>query len=136
MRIRSRLPLVVGSIVFLGLIVAVVVGRGGSGPTTATGALGTTSALTTPGKTTVVWFSATWCQICKTMRPYIVSTIEQHADTLVLSEHDVDREPALVQRYAVRGMPTFVLLDDQGKILSRRVGYMSPAAFESFVTGG
>lgn len=108
--------------------------HGNTTPTTSGSSAVTTASLTTPGKQTVVWFSATWCNICRQMRPFIAPTVARHADTLVLSEYDVDRESNLAQQYGVRGTPTFVLLDDAGRELSRRAGYMSEAEFERFIT--
>ncbi|MBI4090080.1 MAG: thioredoxin family protein [Candidatus Kerfeldbacteria bacterium] len=92
-----------------------------------------TASLVNPGKKTVLWFSATWCQICKSMSPYVQKVVEQHADQVVITERDVDREPGLARQYAVRGTPTFVLLDENGKTISTRVGYLSESQFESFI---
>lgn len=93
-----------------------------------------TASLANPGKKTVLWFSATWCQICKSMSPYVQKVVERHADQVVITERDVDREPALARQYAVRGMPTFVLLDENGRTITTRIGYMSESQFESFIT--
>lgn len=95
-----------------------------------------TASLANPGKKTVLWFSATWCEICKSMSPYIQNVIERHADQVLITERDVDREPALVRQYAVRGTPTFVLLDENGRTIATRVGHLSESQFESFITQG
>lgn len=95
-----------------------------------------TADLTNPGKRTVLWFSATWCEICRTMAPYVQDVVERHADQIVITERDVDREPALARQYAVRGTPTFVLLDENGRTVTTRVGHMSEVQFETFITQG
>lgn len=95
-----------------------------------------TASLTNPGKQTVLWFSATWCEICKSMSPYVQNVVERHADQVVITERDVDREPALARQYAVRGTPTFVLLDENGRTIATRVGHLSESQFESFITQG
>lgn len=95
-----------------------------------------TANLANPGKRTVLWFSATWCEICKSMSPYVQAVVERHVDQVVITERDVDREPGLARQYAVRGTPTFVLLDENGQTITTRVGYLSESQFESFITQG
>ncbi|MBI3956420.1 MAG: thioredoxin family protein [Candidatus Kerfeldbacteria bacterium] len=144
---------VIGFILGVGALIWVLTALGGKGPDAAPSGtsqngreVGTaiylrpspvvTSSLSTPGKKTVLWFSATWCEICKSMSPYVQAVVERHADTVVITERDVDREPGLARQYAVRGTPTFVLLDENGQTIMTRVGYLSESQFESFITQG
>ncbi|MBI3115576.1 MAG: thioredoxin family protein [Candidatus Kerfeldbacteria bacterium] len=145
---------VIGVIVVTGLLVwgLAALGGRGSGPATTgsnhaagqnSGAAiylkpspAVTASLSNPGKKTVLWFSATWCTICKSMSPYVQNVVERHADQVVITERDVDREPALARQYAVRGTPTFVLLDESGQTMTTRVGHLSESQFESFITQG
>lgn len=151
-RSSSRLW-IVGSILGIGLLIwgLAALGNRSAGNTAAGSKHGTkgsgtaiyltsspavTTNLINPGKKTILWFSATWCEICERMSPYVQSVVERHADRVVITERDVDREPALARQYAVRGTPTFVLLDESGKAVSTRVGYLSETQFESFITQG
>ena len=68
------------------------------------------------------------------MSPYVQKVVERHADQVVITERDVDREPGLVRQYAVRGTPTFVILDEHGQLVDERSGYQSESQFENFVT--
>ncbi|MBI4415224.1 MAG: thioredoxin family protein [Candidatus Kerfeldbacteria bacterium] len=134
---------VIGFIIVTGLLIwglAALGGRGVSSPPAGSGdgagpnsgaaiylkpSPAVTARLANPGKKTVLWFSATWCSICKSMSPYVQQVVERHADQVVITERDVDREPELARQYAVRGTPMFVLLDEKGKTISTRVGHLS-----------
>jgi thiol-disulfide isomerase/thioredoxin len=66
-------------------------------------------------------FSATWCPPCQRMVP-IVDRLRQQG--YPIRKVDFDREKALVQRYGVQDLPTFVLIV-RGKEQQRVVGSMS-----------
>ena len=40
----------------------------------------------------------------------------------VVENKDIDAEPGLASDYAVRGVPTMIIVDDEGKEQSRLVG--------------
>ncbi len=71
-----------------------------------------------PGELTLVWFSATWCEICKVMRPFISNVVAEFPN-VHLEEHDVDRESQLAKQHFVRGTPTFVFVNSEGKEILR-----------------
>lgn len=71
------------------------------------------------GRPTLVWFSGTWCDVCHKMEPYANATFKQFEDRLVFVEKSVDHDRPAASRYGVRGTPTFVLLDAQGKDVAR-----------------
>jgi thioredoxin-like negative regulator of GroEL len=46
---------------------------------------------------------------------------------------DIDKEPELVKKYNVRGVPTLVLLDDEGVWKDQCVGNMSSDRLREFL---
>ena len=69
-------------------------------------------------------FSATWCGPCRQMRPEIARLKEQG---LRIKEIDIDQSPALVARYQITGVPAFLFVDAQGRVLERTEGAQSGA---------
>jgi len=47
---------------------------------------------------------------------------------------DVDIDPDTTAKYNIRGIPTLVLLDDDGKELGRKVGEMQEDTLRAFVS--
>lgn len=81
--------------------------------------LPTADAPRQDGRPTLVWFSGTWCDICHRMEPYANTTFKQFEGRLAFVEKSVDHDRAAANRYGVRGTPTFVLLDAQGRDVAR-----------------
>ena len=71
----------------------------------------------------ILKFSATWCRPCKKL----TETLDQMVLPYVIETKDVDKEPGLASDYSVRSVPTMILVDDEGKELSRLVGPRSKA---------
>jgi thioredoxin len=70
----------------------------------------------------VVDFWASWCKPCKTMAPVFAdfSTKPEFANIAFLKV-EADPNPAVLQAYGVRSLPTFVLFNN-GKEFTRVVG--------------
>lgn len=78
---------------------------------------------------TLLDFHAEWCGPCKQMRP----AIEQLADAgLPIKAIDVDKSPKLAERYSVQSVPTFIVIDSNGKELDRTAGAQPAADLERF----
>ncbi|MGE0538881.1 MAG: thioredoxin domain-containing protein [Dehalococcoidia bacterium] len=97
-------------------------------------ALPTAAAPRADGKMTLVWFSGTWCEVCETMEPYVHQTAVGYRDQEVLIEKSVDHARDDARRFAVRGTPTFVVLDPAGRELTR-FHYQSASAFPAVMAG-
>jgi thioredoxin 1 len=69
----------------------------------------------------VLKFSADWCNPCQTL----AKTLESMDLNVEIESVDIDAEPSRVAKFGIRGVPTMVLVDDNGKELSRSVGVMS-----------
>ena len=92
-----------------------------------------------------------WCPFCIQMEKdvFTKSQFTEYADkNVVLLRLDFpqghqlpaklqDQNNTLQEKYGVEGMPTFILIDESGKVLASHVGYLDggPAAFIDFLQG-
>src|SRR5207247_3548121 len=82
-----------------------------------------TSGTTVP---VLVDFYADWCAPCKIMAPLLDDVARRRMGQLLVLKLDTDRNPAIQQRFGVRGIPTLILFRG-GKEVDRRVGASSAA---------
>lgn len=68
---------------------------------------------------TLLKFSASWCSSCPVLSKTL-KTIDLGSINLV--EVDIDKEPATVNAYNIRALPTLVLLDETGEEVKRCTG--------------
>jgi len=66
----------------------------------------------------ILKFSADWCRPCAKLGV----TLHQMVLPYSMQNIDIDEEPGLSSEYSVRSVPTMILVDDEGKELSRLVG--------------
>jgi thioredoxin 1 len=78
----------------------------------------------------ILKFSADWCRPCKKL----TETLDQMVLPYVVENKDIDAEPGLASDYAVRGVPTMIIVDDEGKELSRLVGPRTKADIMEWVS--
>lgn len=79
----------------------------------------------------LVDFWATWCGPCRMVSPALEQLAGERSGELKLVKVDVDRAPLLSQRYAVRAVPTLLLLRE-GKLLGRQSGAMPIGALRAW----
>ena len=79
---------------------------------------------------TLVDFHATWCGPCKMMSPVLEQLKKAYGDKVRILKIDVDKNPAIADRFKVRGVPTFVLFK-AGKLLWRESGAFPLATLEA-----
>ena len=65
-------------------------------------------------------FQAEWCGPCKQMRPQIEALVRGRYPVRPI---DVDEHPELAEQFKITGVPTFVIVDAEGREIARRVGY-------------
>lgn len=77
-------------------------------------------------------FQATWCQPCK-----MLSRIMQDASdkiTIPVEEIDIDQNMDMAVQFQVRGVPTLVVVDDEGKEVKRVSGMMTEDKLMEFLS--
>ena len=67
-------------------------------------------------------FHATWCQPCKMLSRVIEDASEKI--TIPMEEIDIDQNRDLAIQYGIRGVPTLVIVDEEGKEVSRKSGML------------
>ncbi len=77
----------------------------------------------------IVDFYADWCGPCKMLSPVLEQIATDHVDVKI-TKVNVDEEPALAERYRVRGIPYVAMFRD-GKLAEQVVGYRPKAALEA-----
>jgi thioredoxin len=80
----------------------------------------------------VVGFWAEWCVPCHMAAPALESAEQQHAGRLRFGLVNYDESPRLVERYAVQGLPTILVLKG-GQPAERRVGLMGRSALQDLL---
>ena len=78
----------------------------------------------------ILKFSADWCRPCKKL----TETLDQMVLPYVVENKDIDKEPDMASGYAVRGVPTMILVDEEGKEQSRLVGPRTKADIMEWVS--
>lgn len=108
------------------------------------------------GQPVLINFWATWCPPCRREMPDIVKAATTHPQLIVLAvnvqeEHELvqafaetfqmdipvvrDPEGTVRDIYEIRGMPTSVFIDKNGKIATVWTGFLTPELIDKFVTG-
>jgi thioredoxin-like negative regulator of GroEL len=80
---------------------------------------------------TLYKFYASWCKPCKALGEVMSKVTHDIPVVDVDIEHD--RKAALV--YAVRSVPTLILVDENGGIIRRGLGVMTEEQFKQFIEG-
>ena len=78
------------------------------------------------GKPVMVDFYATWCPPCKMLdaQTYTDAGVIEKSKEWVMVRIDVDQNKALSQQYGIQSIPTIVLIDPNGKEMSRTSGFV------------
>ncbi|MCS6872244.1 MAG: thioredoxin domain-containing protein [Anaerolineae bacterium] len=92
---------------------AMILGTFESRPTATPGI----SDIVLNGKPHYIRFTATWCQPCRQMRPFVQAMQEKYRDRVNFWDVDVDNRASrnLMRRYNVQFIPYTVLLDSRGR---------------------
>lgn len=78
-------------------------------------------------------FYAEWCGPCKMLSKIMDGAAEQI--TTPIENIDIDKDMDTAVKYGVRGVPTMVLVDDEGNEIRRKVGMMQEQELITFLKG-
>jgi thioredoxin 1 len=76
-------------------------------------------------------FEAAWCGPCK-MQTSVIKSLGNKI-TIPIEVIDVDENLAMGKIYAVRSVPTLILLDDSGEEIKRNVGALKEKDLLEFI---
>ncbi len=91
--------------------------------------------IPTPGMVTMLDLGAHKCIPCKMMAPIITELQKEYAGRASIIFIDVWEHQDQTQRFGIRGIPTQIFYDKEGKEISRHMGFLDKksivATFES-----
>ena len=65
-----------------------------------------------------LYFSAPWCGPCRQLGP----TMDQVALNYPVRKINIDENPLLAQQFKIKNIPTVLVIDDDGDVLSSKTG--------------
>ena len=80
----------------------------------------------------MVDFWAQWCGPCRAIAPVLEKMAEASGGRVTLMKVNVDENPGLAARYAIRSIPTILFVKD-GMVVERVVGAVPRAVIEEIV---
>jgi thioredoxin 2 len=75
---------------------------------------------------------ATWCGPCRMVSPALETLATEMADRLKLVKIDIDRSPALAQRFQLQSVPTLLVMR-HGEVVARQSGAAPLAVLSTWV---
>lgn len=81
---------------------------------------------------TLVDFWAPWCGPCRQLSPLVDELSKDMADKVNVFKCNIDENPEMPSKFAVRGIPTLMIFKD-GKLADTKVGALSKTALYEWV---
>jgi thioredoxin-related protein len=81
-------------------------------------------------------FTGAGCQYCYQMDREVFSRgdVEKAVRDFVPLKIDTDLQPEIASRYGVMGLPTLMILNETGQVITSVEGYQPPTRFKAFLT--
>ena len=79
-------------------------------------------------KYVLIDFWAEWCRPCKLMSP-VIDEIEKEFPNIRVVRVNADEDSAMVQKYNISSIPTYILEKDNGEIVAFATGAMPKYKF-------
>ncbi len=80
----------------------------------------------------LVDYWAEWCAPCKMIAPILDELAVQYQGKLRIAKVNIEEEPKLAQRYAVRSAPTLMLFRN-GSVQAQKTGALSRLQLSAFI---
>ncbi len=96
-------------------------------------------AARTERRPVLIDFMADWCIPCREMEAttYVDPAVVREADRFVRLRADLTRQDEsnqrIIERFEINGVPTTMVVDSEGKIRKREVGYVGPGKLREFM---
>ena len=86
----------------------------------------------------LVFFTASWCQPCKLMSRLTLTNdvVKEVVTNMAHVAVDIDDHQDLAEKFGIDGVPTFVLLSDNGTEVRRTSGFQPASDFLRWLTNG
>ena len=86
----------------------------------------------------LLYFTASWCGPCKLMARTTLTNeaVLQALEGLHHVALDLDEAPKLAERYEIKAVPTFLMLDSAGEQASTTTGFQDAETFLAWLTNG
>lgn len=81
---------------------------------------------------TILFFTADWCGICKSMYP-IWNKMTEHNTSFAYELVDCTNDTEKAIQYTVSNLPTFLAVDEIGTPIDRRSGFLSELNFQKWL---
>ena len=82
----------------------------------------------------VVDFWAEWCGPCKMLSPTIDAIAEKYDGKVKVGKVNVDKDPGIAQKYAVRGIPN-ILIFEAGVVKEQLIGNVPETDISNILDG-
>ena len=80
----------------------------------------------------ILKFTAPWCAPCKAMSVYWNNVVEDF--DVEVEEINIEEDTDTTQRYNVKSVPTMIILDDDGNVVSNKTGALSESQLKDWFT--
>lgn len=80
----------------------------------------------------LVDFWAAWCGPCRALAPTIETVADSNVGRVKVCKLDVDSNPSMAGRYAVRSIPTMLIFKD-GENVGQLIGNVPKSAIENLI---